>query len=499
MASAAYSDAKVGRRSCKLCFALASVRRFARALRLTVSLVVSLAVPLAFTLGGGAVSVAENQAADSWLYRQPEVNWPYNQAGRLLYAPDNKSRQFDPGVRVHVQLQMLHVGAASKWLNQLYFDSKRPAAAAAESAQEELNLFPHVVDDPIVDDFALSQDATLQYHDVSGVNNEHSLLPPDYAPGRPDRSHSFGLETSAPDRAEPRMPRVEPEFDVVPHLRPDDIAGKPNKELGTRPSKETGVGASIDVVSAQSIRSHREAASEPSSSPDVLFGVRSGGESESHLEQGVTVGNRGALTDDAWVGLTGPDRSGLDSLIGRGRTETTSLDEKLAVLAEKPSNVNEVRTLYGGIYGPVSFRERHLHAVRQRDRKAYHQAQALAEERRMSHYLHSTIGLMGTQAAISSYLRPATGTQPPVITQENFFDFLHSDAPSLLARRGRHYFDLTAPDGKDAQGDEVSTFAREQGTFIQYSFMYLKARYGERNRGLFIEGTPRALTSSEED
>ena len=117
----------------------------------------------------------------------------------------------------------------------------------------------------------------------------------------------------------------------------------------------------------------------------------------------------------------------------------------------------------------------------------------------MSHYLHSTIGLMGTQAAISSYLRPATGTQPPVITQENFFDFLHSDAPSLLARRGRHYFDLTAPDGKDAQGDEVSTFAREQGTFIQYSFMYLKARYGERNRGLFIEGTPRALTSSEED
>ena len=472
MASAAYSDAKVGRRSCKLCFALASVRRFARALRLTVSLVVSLAVPLAFTLGGGAVSVAENQAADSWLYRQPEVNWPYNQAGSLLYAPDNKSRQFDPGVRVHVQLQMLHVGAASKWLNQLYFDSKRPAAAAAESAQEELNLFPHVVDDPIVDDFALSQDATLQYHDVSGVNNEHSLLPPDYAPGRPDRSHSFGLETSTPDRAAPRMQRVEPEFDVVPHLRPDDIAGKPNKELGTRPSKETGVGASIDVVSAQSIRSHREAASEPSSSPDVLFGVRSGGESD-------------------------PDRSGLDSLIGRGRTETTALDEKLAVLAEKPSNVNEVRTLYGGIYGPVSFRERHLHAVRQRDRKAYHQAQALAEERRMSHYLHSTIGLMGTQAAISSYLRPSTGTQPPVITEENFFDFLQSNTPSLLARRGRHYFDLTAPDGKDAQGDTVSTFAREQGTFIQYSYMYLRARYGERNQGIFIEGTPRNVIDTE--
>ena len=115
----------------------------------------------------------------------------------------------------------------------------------------------------------------------------------------------------------------------------------------------------------------------------------------------------------------------------------------------------------------------------------------------MSHYLHSTIGLMGTQAAISSYLRPSTGTQPPVITEENFFDYLQSNTPSLLARRGRHYFDLTAPDGKDAQGDTVSTFAREQGTFIQYSYMYLRARYGERNQGIFIEGTPRNATDTE--
>ena len=38
-----------------------------------------------------------------------------------------------------------------------------------------------------------------------------------------------------------------------------------------------------------------------------------------------------------------------------------------------------------------------------------------------------------------------------------------------------------------------------QDLICNSSLMYLKARYGERNRGIFIEGTPRDLTVSEED
>ena len=479
MASAAYSDAKVRQRTSNLRSALASVRRFARALGLTLPL----ALALSLSLGVTAVSVADHQAA------------------ALRYNLDPVPRRFDAGTRNHVQLHMVHVNEARLWLEQIYLERRRRAMIAGRS-DDENSLSPSILDISIIDGFEYSDDSTLQYHDVSGVEHEHSLLPSDYIPGRPDRSHRFGLDTALPPQTVPGASLPESSTDAVPSLTPDVIAGEPNQELGLTPGKDTGVGASIDAMSAQSISAQRQSkitAQDPKHKVNLRLGVRSGGESESHIEQVVTVGNRGALTDDTAVGLTGPDPSGRDSLIGRGRTETTALDENLAVLSDEASNINELRTLYGGIYGPVSFRERRLRDLPKSEQRSYNQAQAVAEERRMSHYLHETMGLMGTQEAISNYLRPDTKTQHPVITQENFFDFLHRDAPSLLARRGRHYFYLTAPDGKDAQGDEVLTFAHEQGTFIQYSFMYLKARYGERNQGIFIEGTPRDLTVSEED
>ena len=99
---------------------------------------------------------------------------------------------------------------------------------------------------------------------------------------------------------------------------------------------------------------------------------------------------------------------------------------------------------------------------------------------------------MGTLSAVLNYLRTPKVARQPKITQQDIFDHLQAEQPALLARRGGHYFNLTAPDGKTEQGTEIATFAREQGTFIHYSLLYLKARYGERSRGILIKGREQA-------
>ena len=523
MASAAYNDADIGQQKSNLRSALASVRRFACALGRAVSVAVSVALPLVVSVvGAAAVSGAMAQGSVD----RSASTLTESAAASLPYSPEASSRLFDTGVRAHVQLQMLHVSAARKLLEQIYLERARATAA---TSQPDDDLFSAIVDASIIEGFAYSHDATLQYQDVSGVSHEHSLLPADFEPQRPDRAHSFGLDLATSERAAHSIGPSGPESDVVPHLNQDVIGlnhdliglnhdlislnhdliglnqdvieGYHDQELGVRPSKDTGVGASIDVMSAQSIKAHRAAAQEPKVTPQVLLGVRRDGESDHYIEQVVTVGNPGALPEDEKVSLTGPDKSGQDSLSGREHTAITTLDDERALDTErsldterartalKPNNINDLSMIYGGIYGPVSFRERHLSTLSNDKRRAYNQAQALSEERRMSHYLHETMGLTGTKAAISSYLRPAARAQNSALTEKNSYYFVHSEMPSLLARRGRHYFDLTAPDGKDAQGVAVTTFAREQGTFIQYSFMYLRARYGDRNQGIFIQGT----------
>lgn len=140
-----------------------------------------------------------------------------------------------------------------------------------------------------------------------------------------------------------------------------------------------------------------------------------------------------------------------------------------------------------GRYGPESFRQRYL-AARQLAKDGIRPYE-LGAEQRMSNYLHSTMGIMGTEAGVESYLRMPQTEFINTKTQQALLDHLETALPALLARRGRHFIELTPPDGKDARGQELDTFDHEQGSFIHYSVLYLQARYGERSRGIFIQGT----------
>lgn len=140
-----------------------------------------------------------------------------------------------------------------------------------------------------------------------------------------------------------------------------------------------------------------------------------------------------------------------------------------------------------GRYGPESFRQRYL-AARQLAKDGIHPYE-LGAEQRMSNYLHSTMGIMGTEAGVENYLRMPQTEFINTQTQQALLDHLETALPALLARRGRHFIELTPPDGKDARGQELDTFDHEQGSFIHYSVLYLQARYGERSRGIFIQGT----------
>lgn len=140
-----------------------------------------------------------------------------------------------------------------------------------------------------------------------------------------------------------------------------------------------------------------------------------------------------------------------------------------------------------GRYGPESFRQRYL-AARQLAKDGIRPYE-LGAEQRMSNYLHSTMGIMGTEAGVENYLRMPQTEFINTQTQQALLDHLETALPALLARRGRHFIELTPPDGKDARGQELDTFDHEQGSFIHYSVLYLQARYGERSRGIFIQGT----------
>lgn len=372
----------------------------------------------------------------------------------------------------HVQWQEQHVHQALDWLEQWHLDPQRRHTVPQVRLMDE--GAPNMLDSLILDEFELQHAA--ERHGVTAAPLPLGATLSDTAADPP------ALELPAPESQGTSL------FQQLTAPQPDGAAfGAWEQSEQQEWEQILGAGASIDALTGASQQAPHV------TSAATLYGVRAGTESHAQIERGVSVGMPGALGAQDAIGLTAPTMERADE----ARTAGPAAGAEGAG-GEQAAPLAALNSLYGGIYGPESFRQRYLQARQSAELLAHEQTHAdfhelvSTEEERMSSYLHSTMGRMGTLSAVLNYLRTPKVARQPKITQQDIFDHLQAEQPALLARRGGHYFNLTAPDGKTEQGTEIATFAREQGTFIHYSLLYLKARYGERSRGILIKGREQA-------